>query len=92
MKTSHDLPVINVGTQQNPSYLPADVCVVLPGQPSGAKLSPQQTKQMIRFAVRKPAVSAKSIVDNGPRLLGLDPDENPTLVSWRCVGGAKREC
>ena len=75
------MPVINVGTRQNPSYLPADVCVVLPGQPSGAKLSPTQTQQMIRFAVRKPAQNAHSIVTSGTRILGIEPLTNATLVS-----------
>jgi hypothetical protein len=79
--TDPSLPVINVGTRQNPSYLPPDVCVVLPGQPSGAKLTPGQTQQMIRFAVRRPAANARSIVTNGARILGIEPPVNPTLVS-----------
>jgi eukaryotic translation initiation factor 2C len=74
------LPVINVGTRQNPSYLPADVCMVLPGQPSGAKLSPSQTQNMIRFAVRKPAQNAQSIVLDGSRVVGFQPNPNTTLV------------
>ena len=76
-----NLPVINVGTQQNPSYLPADVCIVLPGQPSGAKLSPAQTQQMIRFAVRRPTQNAQSIITRGARILGIEPPTNTTLVS-----------
>lgn len=76
-----NLPVINVGTQQNPSYLPVDVCTVLPGQPSGAKLSPAQTAQMIRFAVRKPLQNARSITTNGIGLLGVQSPTNTTLVS-----------
>lgn len=75
------MPVINVGTRQNPSYLPTDVCIVLPGQPSGAKLSPTQTQQMIRFAVRRPAQNAQSIVTSGARVLGIEPPTNTTLVS-----------
>ena len=73
------IPVVNVGTRENPSYLPAQVCEVLPGQPATAKLSPQQTAQMIRFAVRKPTYNAKDIATTGGRLLGFDPT-NPTLV------------
>jgi eukaryotic translation initiation factor 2C len=73
------LPVINVGSRDNPSYLPADVCLVLPGQQSNSKLTPQQTQLMIRFAVRKPNQNAQSIVTSGPQLLGFDPN-NPTLV------------
>ena len=80
-KTVRDpsIPVVNVGTRENPSYLPAQVCEVLPGQPATAKLSPQQTAQMIRFAVRKPTYNAKDITTTGGRLLGFDPT-NPTLV------------
>jgi hypothetical protein len=73
------LPVINVGGRDNPSYLPPDVCLVLPGQQSNSKLTPQQTQQMIRFAVRKPNENAQSIVTSGAQLLGFDPN-NPTLV------------
>jgi len=73
------LPVVNVGSRQNPSYLPPDVCMVLPGQPSRSKLSASQTQQMIRFAVRKPTHNAQSIVTAGARMLGFAPT-NPTLV------------
>lgn len=73
------LPVVNVGTRENPSYLPAQVCEVMPGQPATAKLSPQQTAQMIRFAVRKPTYNAKDIATTSGPLLGFDPT-NPTLV------------
>lgn len=73
------LPVINVGTKDNPSYLPVDVCDVRAGQPAGTKLSSSQTQQMIRFAVRRPLQNAQSIVTSGGRLLGFEPT-NPTLV------------
>ena len=73
--------MVNVGTSQNPSYLPAEVCEVLPGQPAGSKLSPAQTQQMIKFAVRGPAQNAQSIVMNGARVLGINPPTNTTLVS-----------
>ena len=76
------LPVINVSTKDNPSYLPAEVCIVRPGQPAVTKLYPAQTQQMIRFAVRRPARNAQSIVTTGNRLLGLE-QANPTLVSTR---------
>lgn len=80
------LPVINVATRDNPSYLPVDVCEVRPVQPAGAKLSRAQTQQMIRFAVRRPAHNAQSIVTSGGRLLGLEPP-NATLV--RCPSSAQ---
>ena len=79
VKVNPQLPVINIGNRANPSYLPADVCVVLPGQPADAKLTPDQTSKMITFAVRPPKANATSIVGRGLASLGLDP-QNPTLV------------
>ena len=73
-----NLPVVNVGTRDNPSYLPAQVCSVLPGQPASAKLSPQQTTAMLSFAVRRPTFNARDIAASSG-LLGFDPT-NPTLV------------
>jgi hypothetical protein len=70
---------VNVGSPQNPVYLPPQVCVVVAGQSSRAKLSPSQTQQMIRFAVRRPVHNAESIVTGGARLLGFEPP-NSTLV------------
>ncbi|KAI1429223.1 RNA interference and gene silencing protein [Xylaria sp. FL1777] len=74
------LPVVNVGTKENPSYLPAVVCHVRPGQPAGTKLSPSQAQQMIRFAVRRPTKNAQSIATSG-QLLGLEPT-NATLNAF----------
>ena len=74
-----NLPVVNVGNKANPSYLPADVCIVLPGQTADSKLSPDQTARMIEFAVRKPFDNARSIATDGTAVLGLNP-QNPILV------------
>ncbi|KND91602.1 Protein argonaute 5, partial [Tolypocladium ophioglossoides CBS 100239] len=74
-----DLPVINVGTRENPTYLPPQVCYVIPGQPAKAKLDPTQTQNMIRFAVRGPAQNATSIVTKGLQTAGLSPSTNPLL-------------
>lgn len=79
--TSNDFPVINVGTDENPSYLPAEVCVVLPGQVARTKLSGDQTRNMIKFAVRGPWLNAESIVKNGLQTAGLSSQTNPLLVS-----------
>ena len=73
--------VVNVGPRDNPSYLPADVCRVVPGQPSSAKLTAFQTSKMIDFAVRKPAQNAQSVATNGARMLALASPTNATLVS-----------
>jgi eukaryotic translation initiation factor 2C len=53
-------------------YLPPEVCVVVSGQPSKAKLDSGQTQQMIRHAVRKPWDNATSIVEQGIQVAGLD--------------------
>ncbi|KAI0481304.1 RNA interference and gene silencing protein [Xylariaceae sp. FL0804] len=74
-------PVINVATKENPVYLPAEVCIVRPGQPARAKLSGPQTQQMIKFAVRRPINNARSVVTSGRQLLGFDPT-NPTLDAF----------
>jgi hypothetical protein len=74
-------PVVNVGTLDRPSYLPAEVCEVLPGQVVKRRLSPSQTQEMITFACRKPWQNAESIVGDGKMTLGLNPSSNPFLVS-----------
>lgn len=87
---SNDYPVINVGTAENPSYLPAEVCVVLPGQSAMAKLSGDQTRNMISFAVRGPWLNAESIVNKGFQTAGLSTQTNPLLVSPQEVQTSQR--
>ncbi len=62
-------------------YLPAEVCMVIPGQTSKSKLDGSQTQQMIRHAVRKPWDNAASIVQEGITTVGLDERSNILLVS-----------
>ena len=78
-----DMPVLNIGNKENPMYMPAEYCSVLPGQSSMKKLSPDQTATMIRFACRKPFLNAKSITEDGPDVLGLLPGSNSVLVGYR---------
>lgn len=77
---SPELPVVNVGTAENPAYLPMHVCVVRRGQPANGKISPAQTSSMIQFAVRRPDQNVKSISQSGLQLLGLEGN-NAYLVS-----------
>lgn len=81
-----NMPVVNCGTRNKPAYLPVEVCDVQEGQVFGSKLSPNQTSNMLGFAVmgRKPAQNAQAIVTNGVRTLGLGPQLNPVLVSSIC--------
>ncbi|KAK1962279.1 Piwi-domain-containing protein [Colletotrichum sublineola] len=74
-----DIPVVNAGTRERPTYLPPEVCVVLPGQTAKSRLNPGQTQQMIRFAVRKPWENATSIVQEGLKTAGLSPQSNSLL-------------
>ncbi|KAF5700184.1 putative argonaute like post-transcriptional silencing QDE-2 [Fusarium mundagurra] len=76
------LPLVNCGTRDNPMYLPAEVCVVLPGQPSKSKLNSSQAQQMIRHAVRKPWENANSIYNEGVKTVGLDENTNVLLRSF----------
>ncbi|KAL6879269.1 Piwi domain-containing protein [Trichoderma novae-zelandiae] len=76
------LPIVNVGNRENPTYLPLQVCYVLPGQPSKSKLDSAQTQQMIRFAVRRPMENATSVVDKGLQTAGLSPASNPLLPQF----------
>lgn len=75
------LPVINVGNRDHPTYLPVQVCHVLPGQPSNSHVDPTQAQQMIKFAVRRPMENATFIVSRGLQTAGLSPEVNPMLVS-----------
>ncbi|KAF2470803.1 putative RNA interference and gene silencing protein [Lindgomyces ingoldianus] len=77
-----ELPLINCGNRENPMYLPAEVCIVLPGQPSKSKLNGAQTQQMIRHAVRKPWENAASIVGEGVQTVGLNENSNVLLRSF----------
>jgi hypothetical protein len=64
-------------------YLPAEVCVVLPGQSSKSKLDGAQAQHMIRHAVRKPWENAAAIVREGVQTVGLDENSNVLLVRLR---------
>ncbi|KAL5044938.1 hypothetical protein BDW71DRAFT_198603 [Aspergillus fruticulosus] len=76
------MPVVNVGSIAKPSYLPVEVCEVVSGQSAKTKLSSNQTRQMLNFAVRSPAQNAQSIVTKGMETLGLGDPANPTLVDF----------
>ncbi|KAI0107175.1 RNA interference and gene silencing protein [Nemania sp. FL0031] len=74
------LPLVNVGKKEDPSYLPAAVCHVRPGQPARTKLTQIQGQEMIRFSVQPPAYNAQSIISSG-RVLGLE-STNATLNAF----------
>ncbi|KKY24123.1 putative rna interference and silencing protein [Phaeomoniella chlamydospora] len=77
-----DFPVVNVGSQVEPMYLPIDVCEVPAGQTAKKSLQPSQSQNMIRFAVRPPPQNAASIVNDGAVVMGVKPSINETLKSF----------
>lgn len=60
-----DFFTVNYGTMKDPKWIPAELCTILPGQPAKRLLQGSQTQQMIRFAARRPAENAKSIMNDG---------------------------
>ena len=80
INTDPNLPVVNVGNVEHPSYLPMEVCVVLQGQNARVVLPPKQTQEMIKFAVRKPWQNFDSIYQDGEGDIGLNPNQNPQMV------------
>ncbi|KAI0835954.1 Piwi-domain-containing protein [Hypoxylon sp. FL0890] len=73
-----DVPVINVGTTEKPTYLPLETCKVLPNQVARTKLNPDQTAKMIQFAIggRTPAKNARDIELHGFGAVGLSSGNN----------------
>lgn len=82
-------PVVNVGNKGNPSYLPIEVCVIMPGQSSQSKLDPDQTAEMIKVAVRPPYVNAKSIAENSSSTVGLSSQGNIQMLQYGVSIGTK---
>ncbi|EXJ79288.1 hypothetical protein A1O3_08790 [Capronia epimyces CBS 606.96] len=74
------LPVINVGTAQDPVFIPPEFCNIIAGQAYRMMLNPLQTDKMIRFACREPNLNAQSITGEGARMLGFEGLGSPTLV------------
>ncbi|RYO97065.1 hypothetical protein DL765_011363 [Monosporascus sp. GIB2] len=76
-QVDRNLPVINVGTQTRPVYMPAELVEVIPGQPLRRKTNPAETAKMILSACRSPFANATSLTTIGRMCLQLDA--NPKL-------------
>ncbi|KAK2801297.1 hypothetical protein FQN51_005397 [Onygenales sp. PD_10] len=63
--------LVNVGTRTKPTYLPTDICEIVPGQVARQRLSSAQTTRMINIACRRPADNARNIVSDGLPLMGV---------------------
>lgn len=75
-------PVVNIGSVKAPSYLPTEVCEVLPGQQVKKKLTPSEVQKMVDFACRRPKLNADAIARDGKVVLGLNAPEKAGLVSY----------
>lgn len=71
LKHHGDCPVVNVGNQQNPVYLPAELCEVLPGQIFGGDPTSDMRSAMIKFSCRKPPQNYESIITEGLEIMGI---------------------
>ena len=65
-------PVINIGSKENPSYVPAELCKVMDGQDYRLKLDGEQTSAMLKFAVNQPWFNFTYIEHRAPPVLGLN--------------------
>lgn len=57
---------INVGRKDNPAIFPLEVCHVIPGQMYKRKLPASLSKDMVKFATKKPGDRLAAIA-NAPR-------------------------
>ena len=81
INVSLNYPVVNIGAQNKPQFLPVEVLKVLSGQPCMRALHPVHTAEMIRVAARKAPINAKSIAQEAQKMLQLRPT-NPVLEQF----------
>ena len=74
--------VSSSGTENDPIWIPAELCNVVPGQNYRNKLNGNQTTRMLTIAARPPAENAARIMaeDGGLGLIGVLPEESKNLV------------
>ena len=77
------MPVVDISgpNARHPIYVPPELCEILPGQPFRGKLDDQQTTLMLRFACKRPAENAHTILNQGFPQLGLTPN-NQKLTNF----------
>lgn len=79
-------PVVNYGTRENPKWIPAELCTVLPGQLAKRLLLGPQTSEMIKFAARRPHQNAESITGDGLQVAKINPMANGLNVALSKFG------
>ena len=79
-------PVVNYGTKEDPKWIPAELCSVLPGQLAKRLLLGPQTSEMIKFAARRPHQNAESITGDGLQVAKINPMANGLNVALSKFG------
>jgi eukaryotic translation initiation factor 2C len=79
-------PCVNYGTKEDPKWIPAELCTVLPGQLAKRLLLGPQTSEMIRFAARRPHENAESITGPGLQVTKINPMANGLNVALSKFG------
>ncbi|KAL1794479.1 hypothetical protein ACET3X_007900 [Alternaria dauci] len=81
-----EAPLANAGKPEDPVWIPAELCRILPGQLSRSLLPPQQTANIITFAARRPHANAESITGNGLILTKVNPVVNGENTNLKAFG------
>ncbi len=68
--------LIDVGTAEKATYLPVELCRVLPEQMYRRKLTDDETAEMIKYAARPPQENAVSIMNRGLGVVGIFGNKN----------------
>ncbi|CAG8131652.1 unnamed protein product [Penicillium olsonii] len=67
-------PIVNVGSRDHASYLPAELCEIVPGQIFGGTQSGGMSSNMIKFSCRRPPQNYDSIMKDGMDILGIEQE------------------
>jgi eukaryotic translation initiation factor 2C len=74
LKHANDLPVVNLGSQEKAIYVPAELCTIEPMQHYAGRMGERETAAIIKFALKRPSATAKSIVTTGLPALAFTPE------------------
>ena len=72
-----ELPVIDIGNNKKPTWVPAELCDIEVGNAYRGRLDGYETAQMIKYACKPPRVNAEAIVGRGLPILGISPAQEP---------------
>ncbi|KAI5118505.1 hypothetical protein M0805_004005 [Coniferiporia weirii] len=77
LQHADDMPVVNLGNKTKDVFVPAELCIIEPGQPYAGLLSEQETAEMIKYACNPPYDNARAITGQGLAMLGLRQGASP---------------